>query len=354
MRSFILLSTVYASDDACTSKGGSCQNWQESICVAGYQTNLCEGDTNRRCCLSCDIQCELDELESSQHDQKCDAAGGECLDDSNYCRGSYQSSMCGGGTDRRCCVEQNFELGDYYWNHYSGYALNGYATSTDYRFSSLNAAKDKCVALANSCSGVTKEGSASYTVRKDYVFASAGGYESWTKEVVWAANFVPRAQWGAREPTAVSTFSLPAEHGIIGHHTAGHECFSFDECINNIQGTQNYHMDSKGWNDIGYNFLIGEDGRIYEGRGFYRMGAHCSNWNGNTLGFSIMGDFSFKLPNQVAIDAAYQLINYMERKSFVNRDCYEFSGHRDHGSTLCPGDPLYALWGSYNHWHEQC
>ena len=24
-------------------------------------------------------------------------------------------------------------------------------------------------------------------------------------------------------------------------------------------------MDSRGWNDIGYNFLIGEDGRIYEG-----------------------------------------------------------------------------------------
>ena len=35
---------------------------------------------------------------------------------------------------------------------------------------------------------------------------------------------------------------------------------------------QNYHMNSLGWSDVGYNFLIGEDGYIYEGRGFYRQG----------------------------------------------------------------------------------
>ena len=30
-------------------------------------------------------------------------------------------------------------------------------------------------------------------------------------------------------------------------------------------------MNSLGWSDVGYNFLIGEDGYIYEGRGFYRQ-----------------------------------------------------------------------------------
>ena len=35
---------------------------------------------------------------------------------------------------------------------------------------------------------------------------------------------------------------------------------------------QNAHMGKK-WNDIGYNFIIGGDGRIYEGRGQHR-GAH--------------------------------------------------------------------------------
>ena len=31
-----------------------------------------------------------------------------------------------------------------------------------------------------------------------------------------------------------------------------------------------------------------------------------SNWNTQTLGFSIMGDFSYELPSQPAIDAAAQ------------------------------------------------
>jgi len=113
--------------------------------------------------------------------------------------------------------------------------------------------------------GVTRESSSSYTVRKNYVFTYAGSYESWTKEEVWAPNFVPRAQWGAREPTDVTTFTLPAQHGIIGHHTAGGQCFSYDSCLSEVKGTQDYHMNNMGWSDIGYNFLIGEDGRIYEG-----------------------------------------------------------------------------------------
>ena len=75
-------------------------------------------------------------------------------------KGSYQSNMCGGGSNRRCCVEQNFELGDYYWNHYSGYALSGYATSTDYKCSSLSAAQEKCISLANSCSGQSSKNTA--------------------------------------------------------------------------------------------------------------------------------------------------------------------------------------------------
>ena len=51
-----------------------------------------------------------------------------------------------------------------------------------------------------------------------------------------------------------------------------------------MKGIQDYHMDDRDWWDIGYNFLIGQDGRIYEGRGFTVQGAHCSGWNTQTLG----------------------------------------------------------------------
>jgi hypothetical protein len=30
-------------------------------------------------------------------------------------------------------------------------------------------------------------------------------------------------------------------------------------------------MDSNGWADIGYNFIVGEDGNIYEGQAIFRI-----------------------------------------------------------------------------------
>ena len=64
---------------------------------------------------------------------------------------------------------------------------------------------------------------------------------------------------------------------------------------------------------------------------------------------------SFGNQEKAAIDAVAQLLDHFERRKYVNRDCYEFSGHRDHGSTVCPGDPLYHLWSqSYDNWHQEC
>ena len=105
--------------------------------------------------------------------------------------------------------------------------------------------------------------------------------------------------WGSRDPVAVDNFPLPAEVGVIGHHTHWDECFTLQDCIKvnhssydqlltfyikwsfylkrlnftqffkEVQKVQNFHMGpDRNWWDLGYNFLIGGDGRIYEGRGF--------------------------------------------------------------------------------------
>ena len=48
---------------------------------------------------------------------------------------------------------------------------------------------------------------------------------------IWAPNFVPRVMWGSRDPVAVDNFPLPAEVGVIGHHTHWDECFTLQDCI---------------------------------------------------------------------------------------------------------------------------
>lgn len=52
---------------------------------------------------------------------------------------------------------------------------------------------------------------------------------------------------------------------------------------------QIYHKYSTftGWPDIGYSFIIGEDGNIYEGRGWNTIGAHTYNHNYDGLGMQL-------------------------------------------------------------------
>lgn len=51
-------------------------------------------------------------------------------------------------------------------------------------------------------------------------------------------------------------------------------------------------MDHNGWDDIGYNFLVGDDGNIYEGRGWGIKGAHSPKYNANSLGICFIGNFT--------------------------------------------------------------
>lgn len=37
---------------------------------------------------------------------------------------------------------------------------------------------------------------------------------------------------------------------------------------------QNFHIESKDFDDIGYNFLVTGNGDVYEGRGWDKQGAH--------------------------------------------------------------------------------
>lgn len=57
-----------------------------------------------------------------------------------------------------------------------------------------------------------------------------------------------------------------------------------------IRGVYRYHAVSRGWGDIGYNYIVGQNGRIYEGRagGDYVAGAHALYNNKNSIGISVL------------------------------------------------------------------
>lgn len=50
-------------------------------------------------------------------------------------------------------------------------------------------------------------------------------------------------------------------------------------------------MNTRKWSDIGYNFLVGEDGNVYEGRGWGKTGAHTVGYNSKSVGICFIGNF---------------------------------------------------------------
>jgi hypothetical protein len=100
---------------------------------------------------------------------------------------------------------------------------------------------------------------------------------------------VSRAAWGARESLrrAGPEYSAAVKAAFI-HHTVQSNRYAPSESAALVRADYLYHVRSRGWNDIGYNFLVDRHGRVFEGRygGVTRAvpGAHSGGFNTNTTG----------------------------------------------------------------------
>ena len=87
-------------------------------------------------------------------------------------------------------------------------------------------------------------------------------------------KLVSRAEWGAQTPRARTPLSHPTSQVVIHHsdsywrHLSNWGGYSDQgEYMDRVREIQQEHM-GKGWDDIGYNFLIDGYGNVYEGRGW--------------------------------------------------------------------------------------
>ncbi|XP_052773322.1 peptidoglycan recognition protein 1-like isoform X2 [Mya arenaria] len=161
-------------------------------------------------------------------------------------------------------------------------------------------------------------------------------------------TIVTRAEWGAQPSKEINYMGTPVGVVFI-HHTAMSECDTQDRCSEEMRTIQRFHQVDRGWDDIGYNFLIGEDGKAYEGRAWDRIGAHTRGWNDVAIAFSIMGDYTKHLPNDAALNAVQAMIECGIRLGKIDAD-YKLYGHRDVGATECPGQRLYELIRTWEHY----
>ncbi|XP_006861516.1 PREDICTED: peptidoglycan recognition protein 4 isoform X2 [Chrysochloris asiatica] len=162
-------------------------------------------------------------------------------------------------------------------------------------------------------------------------------------------SIVMRSDWEARK-SHCPKMNIPAKYVII-IHTSGRTCFVSDECRVLVQDIQSLFMDIHDTCDIGHNFLIGQDGAIYEGTGWNVQGSHTTGYNDIALGIAFMGTFTGTLPNAAALGAAQSLIQCAMDKGYLTPN-YLLVGQSDVENTLSPGEALYntiSTWPHFKH-----
>ncbi|XP_043072718.1 peptidoglycan recognition protein 5 isoform X2 [Puntigrus tetrazona] len=156
----------------------------------------------------------------------------------------------------------------------------------------------------------------------------------------FAAVVVSRRGWNAAEARDRTEMKGPARTVIV-HHTALRYCSRPRDSLSELARIQRMHMQERGFDDIGYNFLISGDGMVYEGRGWGIVGAHAKEHNFHSVGVAFMGNFN-EFPSAASKSALLRLLQVGVLRGHVQPN-FVLVGHRDVAKTECPGNNLYAV-----------
>ena len=201
---------------------------------------------------------------------------------------------------------------------------------------------------------------------------------------VGTTGVISRAGWGADESLRFDRRGRevwPPEYWrvqkLVVHHTAGAN--DDPDPAATIRSIYHYHAVTQGWGDIGYNFLVDEAGRVYEGRYSGPAGertpppdptpgeddgargvtaGHAYGYNAGTVGVALLGTLNDQdaaaaarttLEELLAWDAERHALDPLGSGTYTNpvtgastAGLPNVLGHRDVGATECPGTLFYG------------
>ena len=110
-----------------------------------------------------------------------------------------------------------------------------------------------------------------------------------------------------------------------------------------VQEIEKWHRE-KGYNGIGYHYIIGLNGEIWKGRDINIVGAHTVGQNANSIGISYVGgvDKSMKARDTRTAAQKIALLNLVKelKKQFPNATIH---GHSEFANKACPSFDV-KLW----------
>ncbi|MDP9245524.1 MAG: N-acetylmuramoyl-L-alanine amidase, partial [Chloroflexota bacterium] len=198
--------------------------------------------------------------------------------------------------------------------------------------------------------------------------ASFGG--SYASAASGASKVLTRQDWAADESLMKWTPEYKRVQKAIVHHTAGDD--GGTNVAATIRAIYYFHAVTRGWGDIGYNFLVDKYGNIWTGRsgGDHVIGGHAYGWNNGSVGVAAIGTFTSTSPTPAMVGAIANIIavkfaqfsiapygadtfTHQEQRSDgtwvpMTSSPPNIQGHRDsnyivgqNGQTECPGQMLW-------------
>jgi len=165
-------------------------------------------------------------------------------------------------------------------------------------------------------------------------------------------TIMPRNRWGGRPPRNPNlVLPLKRVQYIVLHHTNSLQCVSHGSCASLTRNIYNLHTIQKRYNDIGYNFMIGGNGLVYEGRGWRTQGEFAPTFNARSLNIALAGVYNTVLPSQRIMASFKALIRCGIRQGYIPERGFSYIVHRQLRDNACPGDALFRYiqtWPGHN------
>jgi hypothetical protein len=175
-------------------------------------------------------------------------------------------------------------------------------------------------------------------------------------------ELIERKDWNATPFKGQPAGHRPCR--IVVHHTWKPTAAEYlrlpvsdrSKCVRRIQ---QYHQGERGWADIGYHYLIGPDGLVYEGRDVALIGSHCGGVvpagvkrvfaNTGSIGLNLIGNFDEEKPTAIALDSMSRLVGYLMSRFEIKPD--QIFGHFQAWTEppkTCPGIELVKILATLN------
>lgn len=188
-------------------------------------------------------------------------------------------------------------------------------------------------------------------------------------QVMPGLRIFPRDAWGADLPPKTPS-RRETPRFLLVHHTASSN--SYRSARDVIRSTYAWQTSAaKGWPDVCYQFFVGRDGDVWEGRAGALTRPVVADATGGSQGWAqlvcLLGDFTSTQPTPAAYESLVRVLAWLARRdqipvgtgataTFVSRGSQRWpagttvttptvSAHRDMSYTACPGNAFVPRMG---------